>query len=174
MPDGPVVVYDDDHGYMGGVIADHLAAEGLAVTLITTSSVVSPFTALTLEQHRVQAGLIDAGVKLLLSTKLVATGSEAVTAVNVYGGAAQEIACAGLVLVTARQVDRTLATALRHQAPDLAVEVIGDALAPGLIADATFSGHLAARSFEADADHTEAALFRREMPALPLLQNPQT
>src|SRR5207247_2573271 len=29
---GPVVVYDDDHYYMGGVLAEHLRLQGAAVT----------------------------------------------------------------------------------------------------------------------------------------------
>ena len=166
VPDGPVVIYDDDHGYMGGVIAQHLAAAGLAITLVTTASVVSPFTTLTLEQHRVQSALIAAGVELVCSSKLSSASAGTVSVAGIYGGEADEIACSGLVLVTARQVDRWLEAALERSAPGLAVEVIGDALAPGLIADATFSGHLAARNFEADDSEMEAAMFRREMPAL--------
>jgi len=46
------------------------------------------------------------------------------------------------------------------------VQTIGDAHAPGLIADAVFAGHLAARNFQVDKDTTDAALFMREMPAL--------
>jgi acyl-CoA thioesterase len=41
-----------------------------------------------------------------------------------------------------------------------------DTLAPGLIADATFGGHLAARSFEANEQDIEDDMFRREMPSL--------
>jgi hypothetical protein len=41
-----------------------------------------------------------------------------------------------------------------------------DALAPGLIADATFGGHLAARSLEANQQGNEMDMFRREMPSL--------
>ena len=171
LPRGPVVVYDDDHGYMGGVIADHLAAAGVDVTLVSTSAIVSPFTENTLEQHRVQAALMAAGVRLVLSTRLDAVGDGHVIVANVYGGDAGTINCAGLVLVTARQIDRSLEVDLAKRAPRLPVEVIGDALAPGLIADATFGGHLAARSFEADPDRVEAALFRREMPELLPLSN---
>ena len=37
---------------------------------------------------------------------------------------------------------------------------------PGLIADAIFSGHLAAENFEASEQEIEKAIFMREMPQL--------
>ena len=46
------------------------------------------------------------------------------------------------------------------------LQVIGDALAPGLIADAVFSGHLTARDFQRDPDEVERELYLREIPAL--------
>ena len=46
------------------------------------------------------------------------------------------------------------------------LELIGDAAAPGLIADAVYSGHMAARNFEKDPAEVAAALFRRELTAL--------
>ena len=44
--------------------------------------------------------------------------------------------------------------------------VVGDAEAPGLIADAIFSGHLAAENFESSEQEIEKAIFMREMPQL--------
>jgi dimethylamine/trimethylamine dehydrogenase len=43
-PSGPVVIFDDEHYYMGGVIAEKLARSGMAVTLVTPESLVSAFT----------------------------------------------------------------------------------------------------------------------------------
>ncbi|MGY8997800.1 MAG: oxidoreductase, partial [Alphaproteobacteria bacterium] len=53
--DGPVVVFDDDHYYMGGVIAEKLVADGHRVSLVTSDSTVSSWTAFTLELGRIQA-----------------------------------------------------------------------------------------------------------------------
>ena len=51
--------------------------------------------------------------------------------------------------------------------PPLAtLELIGDAAAPGLIADAVYSGHKAARDFERDKAEVDASIFRREIIAL--------
>ena len=46
------------------------------------------------------------------------------------------------------------------------IEAIGDALAPGLIADSIFSGHLAAENFEMSEIEIERAMYMREMPSL--------
>ena len=49
-----IVIYDDDQGYLAGVIADHLNSAGHNITFVTPASVVSPWTEHTLEQERIQ------------------------------------------------------------------------------------------------------------------------
>jgi dimethylamine/trimethylamine dehydrogenase len=60
---GPVAVFDDDHGYMGGVIAEKLRGDGLDVILVTPAPQVSAWTWATLEQFRIQSGLMKAGLQ---------------------------------------------------------------------------------------------------------------
>jgi dimethylamine/trimethylamine dehydrogenase len=90
----------------------------------------------------------------------------------VYGGQNEWLACASLVLVTERESASTLYEQLQQLQKDsgtsqvISVTLIGDALAPGLIADAVFSGHQGAQEFEADPDIVEQGLFKREMPSL--------
>ena len=50
LPQGHVIVYDDDHYYMGGVMAELLREKGCDVTLITPANCVSEWTVNTLEQ----------------------------------------------------------------------------------------------------------------------------
>jgi dimethylamine/trimethylamine dehydrogenase len=165
-PTGETVIYDDDQGYMGGVIADHLAAAGSSVTFVSTASVVSPFTEKTLEQVRVQSALIEKNFTLHLSTIIRGAKDGALMIGSTYGGPAREIRCDTLVLVTARQASRGLYDDLVRTGGASPPILLGDALAPGLIADATFGGHLAARSFEANEQGVEDDMFRREMPSL--------
>jgi dimethylamine/trimethylamine dehydrogenase len=165
-PTGETVIYDDDQGYMGGVIADHLATAGSSVTFVSTASVVSPFTKNTLEQDRVQSALIEKNVTLHLSTNIQGAKDGTLTIVSTYGGPAREMRCDTLVLVTARQATRGLYNDLVRTGEASEPVLLGDALAPGLIADATFGGHLAARSFEANEQDIEDDMFRREMPSL--------
>ena len=50
VPMGNVVVFDDDHYYMGGVLAELLVQNGANVTLITPAAFVSEWSNNTLEQ----------------------------------------------------------------------------------------------------------------------------
>ncbi|MEI9904624.1 MAG: FAD-dependent oxidoreductase [Asticcacaulis sp.] len=58
LPAGEVLIYDDDHYYMGGVLAELLTRAGCQVTLVTPAPLVSNWTENTLEQgpHPVAAG----------------------------------------------------------------------------------------------------------------------
>ncbi len=170
---GPVVIFDDEQGYIGGVIADHLSHDGHDVHIVTSASVISPFTDHTLEQGRVQARLIEQGVDIIANRTVVAASNGAVSTQCVFTGRTSQLDCATLVLVTQRQSENTLHRDLMStiKASDSSVripriELIGDALAPGLIADAVFAGHLAARNFQTDEREIETALFRREIPNL--------
>jgi dimethylamine/trimethylamine dehydrogenase len=169
---GPVVIYDDEQAYMGGVIADHLAATCPDITFVTPAGTVSPWTVHTLEQERIQASLISQDVPLQVSRKVVVAHEGEVETACVFTGRASRIPCSTLVLVTERLPVSGLADALRGSMsaqPDTAlrtVRTIGDALAPGLIADAVFAGHLAARDFQRDPLLVEQELFQREIPVL--------
>jgi len=177
-PNGPIVIYDDDQAYMGGVLATQLAEAGRDVTLITPAPIVSPWTEMTLEQGRIQTALVALGVRIETGRALVrVTGGTCITA-GVYGEAEQVIACASVLMVTSRSRETALHDELSilRAAGDIALEtleLIGDAAQPGLIADAVHSGHGAARAFEGDPAQTEAEFFRREMIALTDAGEPQ-
>lgn len=171
LPDqGPLVLFDDDHGYMGGVLADHLAQRlhqrdgQIDICFITSASVVSPWTENTLEQARVQRALIEQGVKIYPNLCVSRVTKSSIVAECVFSGRESEIDCQHLLLVTQRKPVTELFDALQNENVD--AEIIGDASAPGLIADAVYAGHLAARNFQADPVEIEAAMFRREIPAL--------
>ena len=66
---GRVLIYDDDHYYMGGILAEILVGKGFKVTLVTPSTMVSEWTVNTLEQGFIQK-LIDMGVDLVLSHRV--------------------------------------------------------------------------------------------------------
>ena len=169
---GPVVIYDSDQAYMAGVIAEHLADHCPDITLVTPAATVSPWTTHTLEQGRVQASLMRLGVSLQLSQMVTGAGAGWVEMNCTYTGQPRQIPCATLILVTERLPEARLAEGLQASiaaqpdGPLRSVQTIGDALAPGLIADAVFSGHLAARNFQRDPLAVERDLFVRDMPSL--------
>ena len=162
---GPVLLYDDDHAYLGGVLAEKLAEAGLAVILATPESVVSHFTTLTLEQHRVQARLIELGVDIRCNRRLAALAKGQAGLACSYTGQVQNVECAAALLVTERRRETAIHDALRDKGLST-LELIGDAAMPGLIADAVFAGHMAARNFERDPAQVDAEWFRREIPSL--------
>ncbi len=58
---GPVVIFDDDHYFMGGALAEKLRQAGHEVTLVTPMATASSWTAMTDEQFFVQKRLAGAG-----------------------------------------------------------------------------------------------------------------
>ncbi|MGF1625815.1 MAG: FAD-dependent oxidoreductase [Alphaproteobacteria bacterium] len=161
---GRVLLYDDDHYYMGGVVAERLAAAGLQVTLITPDAIVSSWTVHTLEQKRIQRRLLERGVALLTGRKPVRLGRTSQHAC-VYTGAVAELEADAVVLVTGRAPRDAL---LRHlqalagngAAPWKTLHAIGDVVAPGTVAAAVYSGHNRARLH--DSAPQDGVPFERE------------
>ncbi|MFN8223983.1 MAG: FAD-dependent oxidoreductase [Gaiellales bacterium] len=159
-----VVLFDDDHYYLGGTIAELLATEGYAVTLVTPEPLVSAWTVNTMEQHRIQARLLELGIDLCLSQVLLGIGDKGGARLGcVFTGREREVACDSIVLVTARLPSDGLATELA--ARSVQARAIGDALAPGTIAAAVWDGRRYAEELDDDADD-DLPRFKRETVAL--------
>ena len=171
LPEGEVVLFDDDHYYMGGVIAELLARKGCKVTFVTTSAYVSDWTLNTLEQAAIHRRLVEAGVRIVLNTGVAAIRADGVQTACSYTGAAGHIGCGAVVMVASRLPDDALYRDLMARQADWAdagiasVKVIGDANAPGPIAWATYAGHRYARVLDMP-EIGDALPFRREVTAL--------
>ncbi|WP_430464795.1 FAD-dependent oxidoreductase [Tabrizicola sp.] len=139
---GPVVIYDDEHYFMAGALAEKLAREGHAVTLVTPYPQVSGWTVYTDEQGFVQDRLMRLGVTLVTQHMLTHQGEGQATIACATTGAARDIACQSLILVTGRLPVDDLWQSL-HSRPNTAR--VGDCLAPSSIADAVYSAHRYAR-----------------------------
>ena len=81
-----VVVFDDDHYYLGGVIAELLAEEGLDVVLVTPAAHVSQWTTNTLEVARIRKRVIRAGVDVRTNTAVTAVTPDGVRTACVFTG----------------------------------------------------------------------------------------
>ena len=168
---GPVVVYDDEQGYLGGVVADHLSADH-QVIFITPASIVSPWTESTLEQKRVQKSLLLNGVNIICNKSIDKAEGQSLNLQCVFTGEITHIKCSAIVMVTERIPNTTLYDQLIEQNNRIEgskrkhIQLIGDAESPGLIADAVFLGHLAAQNFEEPEQEIQKAMFMREMPSL--------
>jgi dimethylamine/trimethylamine dehydrogenase len=168
---GPVVIFDDDNFYLGGLIAEKLRGEGRDVTLVTTESVVSAWTTHTLEQHRIQARVLELGIDVIAKHNLAGIGAAEVELACLYTDRRRTVAAASVVMVTSRQPNDRLYLDLIGDPQSLAragiasVQAIGDCDAPSTIAAAVHDGHRMAR--ELDAPPADPDLpFRREHIAL--------
>jgi dimethylamine/trimethylamine dehydrogenase len=172
LPQGPVVVYDDDHFYLGGVIAERLAAAGLATTYVTPALQPSAFTVNTLEATAIAKRLVQAGVTLVTRVSAAGFTGHAFDVSDHLSGAARAIPAHGLVTLTARLPLDDLHESLHAriaagEAPHIAsLARIGDCNAPSTIQAAVYAGHRWARDLD-DANASE--YYPRELPnALPL------
>jgi dimethylamine/trimethylamine dehydrogenase len=171
LPTGEVVIYDDDHYYMGGVLAELLVTRGTKVTLITPSAFVSDWTSNTLEQARIHARLDELGVEIVLNRGITQIAADHVTSNCVYTGKTRRYPAEAVVLVASRSGNDGLYHALNARQADWAdagirsVKYFGDAEAAGPIAWATYAGHRYARELDAP-DQGDALSFRREITEL--------
>lgn len=170
-PTGRVIVFDDDHYYMGSVVAELLSGKGCEVQLVTPSAYVAEWTLNTLEQAFVHQRLADNGVDITLNRAVSEVRNDSIVTSCSYTGNTAEYPCDALVLVTSRASDDDLMIELLSRQSEWesagikSVELIGDAKAPAPIAWAVFAGHRYARELEVVKDEFVLP-FKRELASL--------
>ena len=167
LPSGRVLLFDDDHFYMGGVIAERLVADGCQVTFVTPESLASAYTQYTAEQGRIQRRLLETCAEVRLLTTLARVEPGLAHLACVYTGRQWALATDAVVLVTGTVPRDALYQELRQRdeaelraAGVRRIVRVGDCLGPGTIAAAVYSGHLFARTL--DTALTDWTPFRRE------------
>jgi dimethylamine/trimethylamine dehydrogenase len=164
---GRVLIYDDDHYFMGSSIAERCRDQGSDVCLVTPESKLSIWTEYTLEQEKIQSRLLALGVEIVVSHQLLKVVGNKATIANIYSNNhQQQVNFETLIVVTSRQSDDVLYQALLEQEHRFkTLRAIGDCNAPGTIAAAVYDGHSAARYLQSGKD-IYAPLFAREMPEI--------
>src|SRR5271165_6930200 len=102
-PTGGVTLFDDDHYYMGPVLAVLLARAGARVTYVTSEGKAGQWSEYTGEQERTQRLLLELGVTILVNRTVGAFDGEAATLLCNYSGDIERHAAASLILVTSRE-----------------------------------------------------------------------
>lgn len=170
LPAGPVLLFDDDYFYYGSVMAEYLASIGREVIFVTPDDTVAAWTTNTQEYAHIQRKLRELGVRIITGHNILAFCSDHALLADIWSDKTVEIACTSLLSITARLPDDDLYQALQLRMPEWRdfgvkdVTVIGDALAPGLIAHAVYAGHRYAREFD-ETVNPEVA-FRRQLPVI--------
>ena len=139
-----VVIYDDDHNYMANALAADLAGRGHRVHIVSPQPTLAPWLAYTLEQPRMIAELLVAGVAMHPNTTATLWGPDGLEVTPSDTGAAlAPVPGAGLIHFGLRLPERALSHSLTSAC--IAHRLIGDAECPGIIQASVYSGHRHAR-----------------------------
>ncbi len=143
---GPVLVFDDDHYYMGPVLAEKLAASGSKVFYVTTEGTVGSWSGYTEEQTRTQARLIELGVEIIVSKALAGFDGDSARLACVYTGRERALEVNAVVNVTSREpYDELFRALVGEHSRDQNIVQIGDCRQPSIIAAAVYAGHRVGR-----------------------------
>jgi|SRR5579872_237521 len=166
LPDGPVVVVDDDGYYMANVIAEKLRREGRSVYFVTASPEPAPFTKHTMERRNTLKRIYGLGIQVLPLHSVLEVFEQEIVVTHAHTEVVTRLPCAAVVVVATRTPNDTLyqelvqdESALRDSGI-LSVRSIGDCYVPSTIASAVWWGHRYARELDGEPKATE--LFRRE------------
>jgi len=154
--EGPIVIYDFDHYYMGSCLAELLRQRGNEVTIVTPANAVSAWTFMNNELVDIRLRMIDLGIAIVLENYIDSFRDGAVQLAGIYSGSdVSSIDCGSLVVVGARTSNNSLYQDLHSDFDRLSnagintLRSIGDCRAPGTIAHAVYSGHECARNIDA-------------------------
>ena len=157
LPEGRVVVFDDDYYYMGPVLAEMLQNAGCEVTFVSTHDMACSFGIYTTEQPSVQRSLLEAGVQLVFSKNLEAYDGEEIELSCMYTERESMMKADAVVMVTARLPNDDLYYELLDlmdagQAGNTPpIRRIGDCEAPAPIASAVYAGRRYALELDDDS-----------------------
>jgi dimethylamine/trimethylamine dehydrogenase len=168
-----VVVYDTDGYFTAIAMAELLIAQGKEVVIVTPFPNLSPYLLLTGEGFRVNRELRQRGVTVATGQVAVEFADGVFHSQEVWSSAHVTWEADAFVLVTQREPCDALYHELQGDPERLeregiqAVYRVGDCVAPGILADAIFSGHRLAR--EIDSDNPAIPLpYQRELPRFPI------
>ena len=141
-----IMVYDDDHYFMAGALAERLLLAGHRVSYVTPAESISSWSAMTNEHEFIQQRLLSMGIETAFTQSLVRIGKDFITTRCIHSGVETEREFGTLLLVTSREPNDRLF----QQLPQDSANRIGDCLVPSSIADAIYAGHRFAREHGAN------------------------
>ncbi len=150
---GDVIVFDDEHYYMGSVIAEKLARDGCNVTLVTPAAEVGSWSKFTLEFPHVQARMAELGITIKPNRNIARITDNGVVLRANFTGEEEPMEGVSTVMVTSAAPNTALRDAFESARGSFAdhgiqsLSYIGDCVAPGPIAQAVHEGHLFGREF---------------------------
>ena len=167
----PVIIFDFDYYYMGGLIAEYIKSLGHEVTIITPFEKVSPWSFNSNEVSEIESRLLDKDIKVLTEHRITDIGESSIEIIHQVTNKKTDVDRGSLVLVGHRKQSDSLYTLLTSDEDALkasgikSVQNIGDSNAPGAIVHATYAGHLYANTFDQE-DGASCSDFKLEYPVI--------
>ena len=148
LPKGKVVVYDDDHYYLGSVLSNLLSQIGYKVCLITPAGRVGQWGSFTEEIYRSNAELINRGVELITNNLISEISLKSLKIKCVFTGKVKSIKADWVIPITRREpidylYDELLNSKNLKNSNIKSINKVGDCVAPGMIANSIYSGYKA-------------------------------
>lgn len=154
VPEGRVVVFDDDGFYYASIAAELLRQRGCDVTYVSTDDSIAPWSQHTLDYRHIRKRMATLGIEPLVSHNITAFHGNTLHLENIWDHQQREQPCDAVITITARLPHDALHQDLLLREAEWAgagihsLRCIGDAEAPGLIAHAVYAGHRYARELE--------------------------
>ena len=167
----PVIIFDFDYYYMGGLIAEYIKGLGHEVTIITPFEKVSPWSFNSNEVSEIESRLLDKDIKVLTKHRINDIGESSIEIIHQVTNKKTDVDRGSLVLVGHRKQSDSLYTLLTSDEDALkasgikSVQNIGDSNAPGAVVHATYAGHLYANTFDQE-DGASSNDFKLEYPVI--------
>ena len=167
----PVIIFDFDYYYMGGLLAEHIRDLGHEVTIITPFEKISPWSFNSNEIVEIQSRLMEKDIRVLTEHRIIDVMDSSLKLINKVNNKESSIDRGSLVLVGYRAQNDSLYDSLISDEEALktsgikSVQNIGDSNAPGAVVHAVFAGHLYANTFDQLNDPSNED-FKLEYPVI--------
>ena len=167
----PVIIFDFDYYYMGGLMAEYIKDLGHEVTIITPFDKVSPWSFNSNEIDEVQLRLLEKNIKVITQCRIRKVKDSSLKLIHKVSHKETDIDRGSLVLVGYRKQNDSLFSDLNSREEDLktsgikSLQNIGDSNAPGAVVHAVFAGHLYANTFDQE-DNCSDDNFKLEYPVI--------
>ena len=167
----PVIIFDFDYYYMGGLMAEYMKDLGHEVTIITPFDKVSPWSFNSNEIDEIQLRLQEKDIRVITQCRIKKVKDSSVKLIHKVSHEETDIDRGSLVLVGYRKQNDSLFSDLNSREEDLktsgikSLQNIGDSNAPGAVVHAVFAGHLYANTFDQE-DNCSDDNFKLEYPVI--------
>jgi dimethylamine/trimethylamine dehydrogenase len=167
----PVVIYDFDYYYMGGLIAEYISDRGHEVTIITPFENISPWSFMSNEVNAIKATMHKKNIKTITEHRISEFKNESLSLTHKVTKEVMDVDRKSLVIVGMRLPDDSLYQKLNANQPLLedsgikTLKNIGDSNAPGAVFHAVYAGHMYANTFDSKVDESSLE-FKFEYPVI--------